>query len=281
MSKRSRRLLGPALWAVLAGFSVLVFGVDPVSAAGRQSAADARKEKAARKACLTGDYSTGIAILSDLFVEKKDPIYVFNQGRCLEQNSQFKEAIARFEEYLRMGETSELKRADRASAEKHIEDCRSRLSKEEAVAPPPLPQPLPQTFVPPTPQPATAPIVGRARSQAEAPSSGKGLLIGGIVTGSIGVVVAGAGLYFNLTANSMVNEMQTKVDGFTSSKNSKQKTYKTLGWVGYGVGAACVTTGVILIAIGASGPSSPTQAQVALVPVVGSGQAGVLLQGGF
>ena len=119
----------------------------------------------------------------------------------------------------------------------------------------------------------------KPKSQTEPPSSGKGLLIGGIVTGAIGVAAAGTGLFFNLKANSMVNEMQTKIDDYTSSKNSKQQTYKTLGWVGYGVGAACVTTGAVLIAIGASRRASTSE--LALVPVFGTGQTGVLLQGGF
>jgi hypothetical protein len=41
------------------------------------------KEDAARLACLNGDYGEGVAILSKLFVEHKDPTYIFNQGRCL------------------------------------------------------------------------------------------------------------------------------------------------------------------------------------------------------
>jgi hypothetical protein len=32
-------------------------------------------------ACLSGDYTKGVAILSELFVDTKDPTYLFNQGR--------------------------------------------------------------------------------------------------------------------------------------------------------------------------------------------------------
>lgn len=57
----------------------------------------------ARTACLAGDYSKGATILSQLFVETKDPNYIYNQARCFEQNSRYQEALSRFQEYLRVG----------------------------------------------------------------------------------------------------------------------------------------------------------------------------------
>ena len=90
-----------------------------------------------------------------------------------------------------------------------------------------------------------------------------------------------AGVAFNVKANSMVNEMETVVDDYTSSKNSSQKDYVTLAWVGYGLGAACIATGAVLTVLGASRRGSSIRTEVALVPAVGPGQAGVLLHGGF
>lgn len=55
-------------------------------------------EREARRACLSGEYVKGVALLSDLFVDSKDPNYIFNQGRCFEQNLRFEEAIGRFGE---------------------------------------------------------------------------------------------------------------------------------------------------------------------------------------
>ena len=228
------------------------FGADHRSGDRRQPQEEAvgsrqSQEKAARKACLTGDFSTGVSILADLFVEYKHPIYVFNQGRCLEQNFRYRDAIGRFEEFLRIGETSALDPADRAAAKQHIEDCKAKLSEEErrqATAPPPLAQPLPQSIAQPIPQPgATAEIVEKPKTEPEPPKLGRRLLVAGIVTGGVGVAAVIAGVVFNVKANSMVDEMETKVDAYTSSKNSSQKTYATLAWVGYGVGAACIATG--------------------------------------
>jgi hypothetical protein len=271
---------------------VLLLAVEPALGAGRQSGGkresqDTRQsqEKAARKACLTGDYSSGVSILADLFVNQKEPVYVFNQGRCLEQNTRFKDAIARFEEYLGIGETARLDPADRAAAQKHIEECKAKLSEEDkaqVAATQRVVQPLPQAIAQPIPQPnATTQIDLKRKAEPEPAPSGKGLLVGGIATGAVGVAAVVAGIAFNLKANSMVDDMQTNVDAYTSGKNASQNTYKTLAWVGYGVGAACIATGAVLIAVGASRRGSSSQTDVALVPTVGPDQAGVLLHGGF
>jgi hypothetical protein len=264
---------------------IIVFTIEPAFAAGTHRSEDKRQsqEKAARKACLTGDYTTGISILADMFVEYRDPVFVYNQGRCLEQNARYKEAIARFEEFIRLGDTTKLTDGGRETAQKHIEDCKAKVAEENPVAAPqpvaqPLPQPLPQAAL----QPETVPqVVDQPKPQPEPTTGGSGLLIGGIVTGSVGVGAVVAGYFLGRKSNDMVNQMQTKVDNYTDSRHSSQQTYKTLAWVSYGVGAACVAGGVVMIAIRASRRASPTQTGLALVPAIGPGQGGILLRGGF
>jgi hypothetical protein len=247
---------------------LLLLSATPAMAGNRQA-----QEKAARKACLSGDYTQGVSILADLFVETREPIYVFNQGRCFEQNLRYQEAIGRFEEYLRVGETATLDAADRAAAEKHIADCKGRLPKEpEKIATVPLPTPQP------VPQPGEA-----ATQLTEKPTPAKrrtGLLTAGVITGVVGLAAVGAGIAFNLKANSMVDEMETKLDGYTTSKNDSRSTYATMTWVGYGVGAACIATGAVLVGLGIASRRA-SSGPVALVPAVAPGQAGVLLHGGF
>ncbi len=46
-------------------------------ASGASKEAD---ERAARKACLSGDYAKGVEILSDIFIDTKDAKYIYNQG---------------------------------------------------------------------------------------------------------------------------------------------------------------------------------------------------------
>ena len=84
------------------------------------------RERTARLACLSGDYAKGVAILSELFVDTTDPTYIYNQGRCFEQNLRYEEAIGRFQEYLRAGR--KLSKDDQADAQKHIADCKGLLA---------------------------------------------------------------------------------------------------------------------------------------------------------
>jgi tetratricopeptide (TPR) repeat protein len=269
------------LSAVAVLFSLLVSG--PVLAASKKSDKQAR-ESAARAACLDGNYAEGVAILSKLFVESKDATYIFNQGRCFEQNRRYEDAISRFQEYLRAGRKS-LEANDKAEAEQHINDCRDMLAQERGASPPPsAPPPLvasPAPLVSPQPTPPTPapqPMISESAPKPASTSGGARLRIGGIVVASFGVVAAGVGLAFNLMANSTVNDMYNTTDGYT--KESSRKNYETVAWVGYGVGAACVVTGVILYAIGRRAKSSHSN-DVALVPMVGRDHAGAAFAGAF
>lgn len=258
--------------------SLLVSG--PVLAASKKPSKQAR-ESSARAACLDGNYTEGVSILSKLFVETKDPTYIFNQGRCFEQNRRWEDAISRFQEYLRAGRKT-LDASDKAEAEQHVNDCKEALAQERGTSPPPsAAQPIATTPVPfAAPEPAHTPepqsIIAQPSSKPA--STGAGLRIGGIAVASFGVVAAGVGLAFNLMANSTVNDMYNTPDGYT--KESDRKNYETVAWVGYGVGAACVVTGTILYAIGRKAKSSQSD-DIALIPMVGQDRAGAVLAGAF
>jgi hypothetical protein len=258
--------------------SLLVSG--PVLAASKKPSKQAR-ESAARAACLDGNYTEGVSILSKLFVETKDPTYIFNQGRCFEQNRRYEDAISRFQEYLRAGRKT-LDASDKAEAEQHVNDCKEMLAQERGTSPlPATPQPIVTTPVPVAPEPTQTtpephPIISQPGSKQA--STGAGLRIGGIAVASFGVVAAGVGLAFNLMANSTVNDMYNTPDGYT--KESDRKDYQTIAWIGYGVGAACVVTGTILYAIGRKAKSSQSD-DIALIPMVGQDRAGAVLAGAF
>ncbi len=95
------------------------------SAATVPAAAD--QQKAAKRACLAGDYVTGVRILADLFLDSNDPTYLFNQGRCYEQNVRYEEAIGRFNEYLR--KAPNLTATERADTEAHIAACEAAIGR--------------------------------------------------------------------------------------------------------------------------------------------------------
>jgi len=88
------------------GFSAVVTVVLLGAVLSARADSTEAKERAARKACLSGNVQKGVEILSEIFVETEDPTLIYNQGRCFEQNGRHKEAINRFREYLRRPRTS-------------------------------------------------------------------------------------------------------------------------------------------------------------------------------
>ena len=211
------------------------------------------KERAAHMACLAGDYNKGVTILSQLFLETKDFNYLYNSARCFEQNAKYPEAIARFQEVLRVNK--KISDEDRADTQKHIADCQENMAKQAAIQPSASPpaaaqapaSPLPATA--PEPEPAPSAMVTMPPGFAGSTEGGSGLRIAGISTMAVGGAAIIAGLVFNLKVNSMASDFQN-LNGYTDTKESDRKTYQTLGWVGYGVGTACVATGAVLYYFG-------------------------------
>jgi hypothetical protein len=278
----------PALAATLGfiAFSSLWGTAMPVFAAGKQTQETPERtlrEREARRACLIGDYAKGVAILADLFLDTKNPVYIFNQGRCFEQNRQYPDAIARFQEFLRASATTELDPGDRAAAERHINDCKSVLAEERektpAISPAPLVASSPEPARAPEPSPeASASVATQAEPQDDPSGSGAGLRISGIVAASVGLAAVATGVVFNLKANSTAKELKN-IGGYSPSKESSRKNYQTAAWIGYGAGAACIVTGAVLYIVGIKQPDSAQS--LALLPVISGGQAGVALTGGF
>jgi hypothetical protein len=260
------RLLGAIVCLALVGIPS-AYAASPRGAAKREAA-----ERAARKACLDGDVSAAVATLSELFIDTKDPTYIYNQGRCFEQNGRYQDAILRFREYLRTA--TNLAQAEQDNTNKHIADCEALLAKQ---APPPKYEPP----NPPPSQPAPLPpanVVVAQSSPAPAPvAAGSGLRTTGLIVAGVGGATLVTGLVLNLKANSTVDSYGDK-GTYTTGKESDRKTVAALGWTAYGVGAACVVTGAVLYTLGLRAAASPS---VAVVPLVGRDAAGAVVQGAF
>lgn len=246
--------------------------VVPVARAAKHDA----KERAAKRACLNGEPAKGVQILTDLYIDSNDPTYIFNQGRCFEQNNRYEEAIGRFREYLRkIGGTTEADKADTKDAEKHIADCEAVLGRKvgEPGQPTPPPQPQAQT-VPPIASTAPPPTIVHPAAPAPPASAGSGLRVAGIVVTAVGGAALVAGIAFNLKANSTTSDLENHFDPNTYSSS---KDYRTLSQVGYGAGAVCVVGGLLLYYLGARADDH----QVAMLPTLGNGAAGAVLTGAF
>jgi hypothetical protein len=253
--------------------AILVFLPAQAFAAGRQSKEQA-KERMAKKSCLAGDPAKGVEILAELYVDTDDIVYIFNQGRCFEQNRRYEDAIGRFREYLVKGEN--LSAEDKAVAQKRIEACESYLPK---TAPVPARAPV-APIVQPAPVPVSPVVVTSVNQPQQVDNkAGAGLRIAGITVASIGAAALITGVVLNFKVNSMSSDL-SKPDNFNRDTDSSRKDYTTLGWVSYGVGAACLAGGSLLYYLGwRSGRDSAPS--VALVPNLAPDMAGALLRGAF
>jgi hypothetical protein len=101
------------------------------------------RAKAAKKACLLGDVEKGADILADLYVETNDPTFIYNQGRCFEQNGKNDQAVLRFKEYQRKAQG--LSPADVDALRKKIEDLEATSAQRPSPPPPVIPAAPPPT----------------------------------------------------------------------------------------------------------------------------------------
>jgi hypothetical protein len=102
-------------------------------------------------------------------------------------------------------------------------------------------------------------------------------LTAGITTSALGVAGIVTGVVMNLKANAMVADMENQLGAYSTGKENDQKTYRTVAWVGYGVGAAGAVAGAVLIGLGLRSGTT----DVAFSPTVAPGQVGAMLAGGF
>jgi tetratricopeptide (TPR) repeat protein len=276
------------LGAVLAG--VFLISNQAAQASSRETKERETKERAAKTACLSGDVAKGVALLAELFVGSNDPTYMFNQGRCYEQNGKYEEAIARFREYQRKSEEAGTQ-AD-PTAEKHIAACKAAI---HDVATPPMAAPtLPTPAAPAQPVAEPAAGIGLAqrmegspngepKAELDAPAAshaadGAGLRIGGIAAMSAGVAGLAAGVLWNLKANSIASDLGQSDTAYSRSKASSRSDDVRLSWIGYGVGATGLVGGAILYYLG---HRQAQTSSVSIVPTASVDAMGAVLQGAF
>jgi len=270
-----------------------------LTARAAQAGSAEAKAKAARTACLSGDYAKGVALLAELFVSTHDHNYIYNQARCFEQNLRYQEAIGRFQEFLRVGPA--LSQDAKADAQKHIADCKELLASDHAAQSGAAATELPATSQAalsassppatadsgqPTVAAMTAPTVAahavlppdvNASGQASvAAPQGSYLRVAGISCAVVGLASLATGVYFYTRATSLSDQI---TNSHTPSASDFQagKDAQTMQWVFYGVGAATLATGSILYYLGWRAGHGDT----AFAPMVAPGVAGLSAKGAF
>jgi hypothetical protein len=240
------------------------------------------KERAAKTACLAGDAAKGVALLAELYVSSNDPIYLFNQGRCFEQNGKYAEAIVRFREYQR--KNKQAGNVTDEEADRHIAECQAFLDRDKAPAPQPVAPPsapVPQPASPNNPPPLPPTVAKQPQTEILQPAPGSGLRAAGIAGMAVGVAGVAIGVVLNLRANSLADEVESSPTSYDRSKVSTRSSYETLAWVSYGLGATCLVGGAVLYYLGQRQSTARSASSVALRPAVGPGQLGAVLEGAF
>lgn len=230
----SRRTSGGRIAGAVA--MLALFAARPARAQDRD-----QRELDAKKACLGGHPDRGIELLADLYTDTNDPTYIYNQGRCFEQNGRAGEAITRFREYLR--KATALPPDERAQLQKHIDEleAEAKVGAGPGVAPAPGAVPL-----------APPPGVVRVSPGGPAPERARQLRTAGLITGGVGVLAVAGGVVMGLRARSLSNEVTSDANAgmFSQSKFDSGEHAQTWELVGYGVGAAALITGGLLYYFG-------------------------------
>jgi hypothetical protein len=278
VATQAGKAMGRCLAAALG--IVLFSSVAPAQAAHERTrhSSGSAKEKAAKKACVTGDVKTGIDILGDLYVDTADATYVFNQGRCYEQNRRLEDAIDRFREYLRKIPDAPAK--DKAEANAHIADCEALLAKQTGRTTAPAPQAPPQPILAAVPPAQVQPPLAVVPAQTLVPrSDGRGLRIAGAITTAAGICAVGTGVILASKERSLTNEINAK---YSQSKESTRASYESWGYVTYGVGAAAMVGGAVLYYLGwRSGQAGSASTGMSLLPTLIPDGMTLVMQGSY
>jgi hypothetical protein len=225
-------------------------------------------EMVARKACAEGDFRKGVSILADLYIHSKLTNYIFNQGRCYEQNHQWVSAIDRFREYLR--KTPHANSEDVAEAEGHIAECKRLLEEDQ---PKTAPTPAVISPSPAVLQPSTTvqPLqVSPMKPPAAAVEPGAAMGTTGIVVGSVGLAAVAVAVVLNVKANQLAD----------AGDESGQNSYKITALTCYGVGGAAVVAGIVLYLFGHKSVGAKSS-DVSLLPMWTPAGAGFAIRGDF
>jgi tetratricopeptide (TPR) repeat protein len=225
-----------------------------------------------------GHFPEAIEEFEKAYDLKPEPVFLFNIAQGHRQNGNLQRAVFFYRRYLEANP----KAKDRADVEKRIKDTESQLAaeKERSLAPAAAaPQPAQPTVVvmqAPAPAPAAVQTAPAPPPKSEG-TPGRGLLIAGIVTGGVGLLAIGGGVYSAVHASNLYDEAYQ--GQYDSSKEQSSKTFRTLEWVSFAVGGAAVVTGTILIIVGAT--SKGERSSVALAPLLAPGVGGASVFGRF
>jgi hypothetical protein len=242
-------------------------------AQAQESGQDPRVAEA-KTACGAGEVKKGVRLLAELYTASNDPIWIFNQGRCYQQNDQLAQALARYKEFLR--KSNGAPGEDLQDAKNYIAEITAELQRA---------QPVPTDTSSRAVEPAAA---VSAQGQPAAPEArpGRGLRYLGLGACIAGGAALATGVVFTLLVRNTGKDIEAQTNknvvnwSDVNGKYADGHQYETLQWVFYGVGAAAAVTGSVLYLIG-SASAEPRASATRMFPVFMAGGAGAGLHMAF
>jgi tetratricopeptide (TPR) repeat protein len=251
-------------------------------AADREHSALARRAfEDGRKAYNSGDYDRAVGLWKQAYEYRDDPIFLFNIAQAYRQKHDAQKALFYYKAYLRESP----KAKNRAEVDGRIAEMQKLVDAQPAPEPaaPPRPEPVTPPAPTPSPTPAPAPTITLLNPPAPAPApdfgvpdetpaphTGRPLLIGGLVTGGVGVAAVAAGAIFALRASSIQSDLEAQNLAGTMwsqalrDKEADGRTASTLSVVGFAAGGALVLTGATLVLLGMRKSDAPADRGLSL-----------------
>jgi tetratricopeptide (TPR) repeat protein len=295
---------------------ICIQGVSQQANAEDEATERARKHYVqAQKEYDLGNWEEAAREFSWAYELRPDPIFLYNMAQAYRRGGNLQRAIDLYKNYLLKDPSS----PQRTDVEQRIQRLQKQLDDERAAkatalppAPPeavesvqpssgdaaaqspaaPAPQPTaadqpasPAERGATTPAPATPASVGsvppaEALTEAVArPAAGRGLRVAGVVTGAVGLLGIGGGVYFGLRARSLSDSV-SNASRYSPADAQSGKNAAALQWVCYGAGGAALATGALLYWRGRTqGRERPPS--FSLAPLVAPNTVGLASAGAF
>lgn len=240
---------------MIAGMAVVLGAAGEVAA---RTADHTARGIEAHKACLSGRVQQGIDMLAELFVETGDATYIYNQGRCFQQNGRADEAITRFREFLRKAKN--LTPAVIAETNLQIRECEQMRDEQRRR----LPADATATDAAGKRSPATTGAPDRAAGESPAgvdttaerrdPAAERRRAIGRPLLVVAGVAL-GVGLLASATTQILESQVESTNDAAGGTADRIGNMAAILQYPAYGVAALAGVSGATLVWVMGPRPS--------------------------
>jgi tetratricopeptide (TPR) repeat protein len=299
---------------VVVQVALLAAVAGPAAAQSKKDQAEIRYEQG-KAYYRTGAYELAIQEFLEGYKLDPRPGVLFNIARGYEELKDRAKAIEFYNKYLDLGaqataavearaRVAGLERAIKEDEERKKAEAAERERQRQLALNPPPPPPVATvpgtttaTATPPAalPAPATGSAgagpegsVSTTAASPESPALAGQLKLAGIITGSAGVLLAGAGGFFVWRGSSLKDEIQSEIDrtmtwtDALSGKDADMKSSNTYALIGFIAGGAAIAGGAVLYYLGWSKTPHEGGSTAMLSPVFGPGGAsGLAVTGRF